>query len=220
MLEIDPAPYIDHTILDPTATGDRIDSACDAAERYGFASVCIYPCYVRRVAERLHNKKPQVCTVIGFPSGATTSATKLYEAEEAVENGATELDVVINLGYVKSGATDALHRELAKICEATGKSVKAILEMSLLTPDEQSLAAEVCIDAGAAFLKTSTGWSGGATIEQIRLLKSISRGKVGIKASGGIRTLEQAIALIEAGATRIGTSRSLDIMTELKKTES
>lgn len=136
-------------------------------------------------------KKPQVCTVIGFPSGASTSATKLYEAQEAVDNGATELDVVINLGYVKAGETDALHREIAQICEATGKPVKAILEMNLLTLDEQNLAAEICIDAGVAFLKTSTGWSGGATVEQIKLLKSISRGQVGIKASGGIRTLEQ-----------------------------
>jgi deoxyribose-phosphate aldolase len=214
--EIDPTPYIDHTSLDPTATGDRIDQACDEAEQYGFASVCVFPCYVRRAAERLHKKKPQVCTVIGFPSGATTTATKLYEAQEAVENGATELDVVINLGYVKARETDALHREIAQICEATGKPVKAILEMNLLTLEEQSLAAEICIDAGVAFLKTSTGWSGGATIAQIQLLKSIGRGQVGIKASGGIRTLEQTLAMIEAGATRIGTSRSLDIMAELK----
>jgi deoxyribose-phosphate aldolase len=214
--EIDPVPYIDHTILDPTATGDRIDQACEEAERYGFASVCLYPCYVRRAAERLYKKKPQVCTVIGFPSGASTSTTKLYEAQEAVDNGATELDVVINLSYIKAGETDALHREIAQICEATGKTVKAILEMNLLTLDEQKSAAEICMDAGVAFLKTSTGWSGGATVEQIKLLKSIGRGQVGIKASGGIRTLEQVIALIEAGATRLGTSRSLDIMTELK----
>jgi deoxyribose-phosphate aldolase len=215
--EINPAAYIDHALLDPTATPAQIDQACEQSDRYGFASVCVYPCYVKRAAEQLNKKRVVVSTVIGFPSGASTPASKLYEAQEAVENGAKELDVMINLGLIKSGNGDAVLAEIAQICETTRVPVKAILEMSLLDRDEQVLAAEVCIEAGVMFLKTSTGWAGGATIEQVKLLKSIGGGKVGIKASGGIRTLEQAIALIEAGATRLGTSRGVEIMAELKE---
>ena len=124
---------------------------------------------------------------------------------------------MINLGMIKSGNGDGLLAEIAQICEVTRVPVKAILEMNLLSQDEQVLAAEVCLEAGVMFLKTSTGWAGGATIEQVKLLKSIAGNKVGIKASGGIRTLEQAIAFIDAGATRLGTSRGVEIMAELKK---
>jgi deoxyribose-phosphate aldolase len=215
--EVNPAPYIDHALLDPTATKEQIDQACDESDRYGFASVCVYPCYVKRAAEQLNKKRVIVSTVIGFPSGASTSSCKLYEAQEAVENGAKELDVMINLGMIKSGNGDAFLAEIAQICEITRVPVKAILEMNLLSQDEQVLAAEVCLEAGVMFLKTSTGWAGGATIEQVKLLKSIAGNKVGIKASGGIRTLEQAIAFIDAGATRLGTSRGVEIMAELKK---
>jgi deoxyribose-phosphate aldolase len=168
--------------------------------------------HVKQAANLLHNKSPKVSTVIGFPTGATTSGVKLYEAQEAVENGATELDVVINLGWLKSGQLNELHRELAEIREATGQTMKAILEMSLLTEAEKRIAAEICMDAGVAFLKTSTGWTGGATVLDVRLLKEISNDRVGIKASGGIRTIEQALELILAGATRLGTSRSLDLL--------
>ena len=133
---------------------------------------------------------------------------------EAVENGATELDVVINFGWLKTGQTNLLHQDIAQICQESNKPVKAILELSLLTPDEQELAAEVCMDAGVAFLKTGTGWAGSATLEMVKFLKEISRGKVGIKASGGIRTREQAVALIDAGATRIGTSHGVAIARE------
>jgi deoxyribose-phosphate aldolase len=215
--EVNPAPYIDHALLDPTATTEQIDQACDESDRYGFASLCVYPCYVKRAAEQLNKKRVIVSTVIGFPSGASTPSCKLYEAQEAVENGAKELDVMINLGMIKSGNGDALLAEIAQICEITRVPVKAILEMNLLSQDEQVLAAEVCLEAGVMFLKTSTGWAGGATIEQVKLLKSIAGDKVGIKASGGIRTLEQAIAFIDAGATRLGTSRGVEIMAELKK---
>lgn len=214
--EINPAIYIDHAILDPLATPEQIEQACAEGDCYGFASVCVYPCYVKRAATQLHKRPVAVSTVIGFPSGASTSQTKLYEAQEAVESGAQELDVVINLGFIKVGNGDALLAEIAQICEQTRIPIKAILEMQLLTIDEQMLAAEICIDAGVSFLKTSTGWNGGATIAQVELLKSMSKGKVGVKASGGIRTLEQAIAMIEAGATRIGTSRGVEIMAELK----
>jgi deoxyribose-phosphate aldolase len=210
--DIDIAPLIDHALLDPTATPEQVEQWCEQADRFNFASVCVYPIYVKRAAELLHGKKPNVCTVIGFPTGATTGAVKLYEAQEAAENGATELDVVINLGWVKIGNTEAIHREIAEICEATGQTVKVILETNLLTDAEKKLAAEIAMDAGAAFLKTSTGWSGGATVADVRLLKEIARDRVGIKASGGISTVEQALDLILAGATRLGTSRSVDLI--------
>ncbi len=210
--DIDLAPYIDHSLLLPTATLDQVDHWCAEAQRYGFASVCIYPTHVQRAVENLHDSRTAVGTVIGFPTGADTSASKLFAAQEAMENGATELDVVINLGWVKLGQMEQVHTELAQIVEATGQKVKAILEMALLEDGEKRLAADVCMDAGVSFLKTSTGWHGGATVADIRLLKELSRGRVGIKASGGIRTPTQALALIEAGATRLGTSRGPDIL--------
>ncbi|MEY2976081.1 MAG: deoxyribose-phosphate aldolase [Prochlorotrichaceae cyanobacterium] len=214
--DIDLAPLIDHALLDPAATRDQIDRLCGEADRFHFATVCVSPCYVRRAVENLYQKMPKVCTVIGFPSGASTTATKLYEAQEAVSNGATELDVMINLGLLKSGNTDAVHRELAEICE-TDRPVKAILELSRLTPAEIQIAVDLSLDAGVRFLKTGTGWAGGATVEEIRLLRELSRGKVGIKAAGGIRTLEQAIALVREGATRLGTSRGVDLMEQRKQ---
>jgi deoxyribose-phosphate aldolase len=210
--DIDIAPYIDHSLLSPTATSSQVEQWCDEADRFRFATVCIHPCYVRQAVELLHNKKPKVSTVIGFPTGATTSTVKLYEAQEAAENGATELDVVINLGLLKMGQVDALHKEIAEICESTGLTIKAILEMSLLTESEKQLAAELCMDAGASFLKTSTGWTGGATVADIRLLKELTQDRVGIKASGGIRTIDQALELIVAGATRLGTSQGPDLL--------
>ncbi|MFN9857002.1 MAG: deoxyribose-phosphate aldolase [Pseudanabaena sp.] len=209
--DIDLSPYIDYAILDPAASDEQIDYACEQADRFGFASLCVYPCNVKRAKERLLKTKVEICTVIGFPSGATTSNVKLYEAMEAVENGATELDVVINLGWLKTGQTNLLHQDVAQICEESGKPVKAILELSLLTPVEQELAAEISMDAGVAFLKTGTGWAGGATVEMVKFLKGMSQGKVGVKASGGIRTREQAIALLNAGATRLGTSHGVAI---------
>lgn len=209
---IDIASYLDHSLLHPAATPDQINQWCDEADQYHFAAVCVCPTYVKQAAERLHNSRVKVCTVIGFPSGTQTSATKLYEAQEAVENGAQELDVVINLGWLKSGKTDPLHREIAEIHQETGCTIKAILEMALLTPQEKRLAAEICMDAGADFLKTSTGWFGGATVADVKLLKEVARDRVGIKASGGIRTYSQAIELILAGATRIGTSRGVDLL--------
>ncbi|NEP18770.1 MAG: deoxyribose-phosphate aldolase [Leptolyngbya sp. SIO4C1] len=213
LASVELAPLIDHALLLPAATPDLVDQWCAEADRFGFATVCVYPGQVRRAVEQLQGKSPQVCTVIGFPTGATTSAVKLYEAQEAAENGATELDVVINLGWLKSGETTLLHRELAEIAEATGQRViKAILETSLLSDAEKRLAAEVCLDAGVAFVKTSTGWNGGATVADVKLLREVTRGQIGIKASGGIRTPEQALALVEAGATRLGTSRGPEIL--------
>jgi deoxyribose-phosphate aldolase len=210
--DIDIAPFIDHALLTPTATPEQVQQWCDEADRFQFAAVCVYPVHVRQAAELLQGKQPKVCTVIGFPSGATTSAVKLYEAQEAVENGATELDVVINLGWLKAGKIEELHREIAEICEETGQTVKAILETTLLTDAEKRQAAEICMEAGVAFLKTSTGWQGGATVADVRSLKEVAKDRVGIKASGGIRTIDQALELILAGATRLGTSRGVDLI--------
>ncbi|UIE38706.1 deoxyribose-phosphate aldolase [Leptodesmis sichuanensis] len=217
--DIDLAPFIDHALLVPTATPEQVERWCEEADRFNFAAVCVHPTYVRLAANLLHNKSPRVCTVISFPYGATTSAVKLYEAGEAVENGATELDVVINIGWLKAGKTNEVHREIAEIREATGQTIKAILEMALLTPDEKKLAAELCMDAGAAFLKTSTGLYSGATVADVRLLKELTQDRVGIKASGGIRTAEQALELIIAGATRIGTSRGPELVRQRETME-
>ncbi|MEO8892353.1 MAG: deoxyribose-phosphate aldolase [Coleofasciculaceae cyanobacterium] len=210
--DIDIAPLIDHALLNPDATPEQVEKCCQEADRYQFATVCVYPVYVRQAADLLHNKNPQVCTVIGFPSGATTPASKLYEAQEAVDNGATELDVVLHIGGLKAGRTDELYREIAEICSETGQIVKVILETALLTDAEKQLAAEICMDAGAQFLKTGTGWQGGATVAEVRFLKQITQGQVGIKAAGGIRTIEQALDLVVAGATRLGTSRGPELL--------
>jgi len=217
--DIDIAPLIDHALLNPAATDAHVQQWCEEADKFHFATVCIYPTHVRLATELLHNRNPKVCAVIGFPSGATTSAAKLYEAQEAAENGARELDVMINLGWLKAGKTSELHRELAEIVEETGLIVKAVLETSQLTAAEKQIAAEICMEAGAAFLKTSTGWFGGATVADVRLLKEVTKGQVGIKASGGIKTVEQAIDLIVAGATRLGTSRGPDLIRQRHNSE-
>jgi deoxyribose-phosphate aldolase len=211
---IDIAPFIDHALLNPTATSEHLKKCCEEAERFQFATVCIYPYLVHEAAVLLQRKKPKICAVIAFPTGATTSSTKLYEAQEAAENGATELDVVINLGWLKSRQTDKLHRDIARICDETGLVVKAILEVGLLTEAEKRLAAEICMDAGVTYLKTNTGFYGGATVKDVHLLKELSKGQVGVKASGGIHTYEQAVDLIIAGATRLGTSRGPDLIRE------
>ncbi|WP_446361457.1 deoxyribose-phosphate aldolase [Coleofasciculus chthonoplastes] len=210
--DIDIAPLIDHALLSPTATPEQVEKWCRQADRFRFATVCVYPVYVKLAAELLHKKTPKVCTVIGFPTGATTTAAKLYEAQEAVEHGATELDVVLHLGALKTGNTDAIYREIAPICEETGQTVKVILETTLLTDTEKQLAAEICIDAGAQYLKTSTGWHGGATVSDVKFLKDLTKGQIGIEASGGIRTIEQALDLVIAGATRLGTSRGPELL--------
>jgi deoxyribose-phosphate aldolase len=218
--KIDIAPFIDHALLSPTATPEQVEQWCEEADRFHFAAVCLHPAHVKQAAELLHRKQPKICTVIGFPTGATTSAVKLYEAQEAVESGANELDLVINLGWLKAGKTEEIHREIATICEATGQTVKVILETNLLTDTEKKIAAEIAMEAGAAFLKTGTGWNGGATVADVQILKEIARQRVGIKASGGIRTHNQAIELILAGATRLGTSHSMDLLRQRNNPES
>jgi deoxyribose-phosphate aldolase len=211
-MEIDLAPLIDQALLDPIATPDQITQLCAEADRFKFATVCIYPIHVRQAKELLQGKTTKICTVIGFPTGATTLAVKCYEAQEAVENGADELDVMINLSALKAGDDNGVNRELAEICQLTNKPVKAILEMGRLTLPEKRLAAEICLDAGVAFLKTSTGWAGGATVEDVRFLQELTKGRVGIKASGGIRSLDRAIELVRSGATRLGTSHGVALV--------
>jgi len=213
----DLAPYLDHSLLDPTATAAAVELCCHQAIHHGFAAVYVHPWAVSQAVDLLKNQKVAVGTVIGFPLGATTAATKLFEAQEATERGATELDVVINLGLLKGGKTEAVYEEIAQISQETGQKVKAILEMSRLTAAEKRLAAEICLDAGASFLKTHTGMFGGATVADVSFLAAITQGRVGVKAAGGIRSYEQAIALIEAGASRLGTSHSIDLLQQQKE---
>jgi len=213
-IDIDLTRYIEHSLLHPAATVEQIKHYCKEADQWQFPAVCVYPTAVRLAEELLHSRPTKVCTVIGFPSGAHTAEIKLYEAQEAVDNGAEELDMVINLGNIKMGDTDAVYKEVAQICDMAGVPVKTILETSLLTQDEICLAAEICMDAGASYLKTSTGWFGGATVADVELLSQITKGRIGIKAAGGIKTAEQAIALVQAGASRLGTSRGVQIMQE------
>jgi deoxyribose-phosphate aldolase len=213
--DIDLGSYIDHAILSMTAKPEDIEKGCREAQYFHFPAVCIYPHYVRYAAEFLHNKKTAISAVIGFPSGMSTSQTKLYEACQAVENGATELDVMLNLGLLFAGEFDKLHTEIAEICQETGKPIKAILETNLLDPEQIQIASEICLQAGVAYLKTNTGLFGGVKVEHVVLLSRITKGRIGIKASGGIRSFEHALNLIEAGATRLGTSRGTQIIEEM-----
>ncbi|MGK7944741.1 MAG: deoxyribose-phosphate aldolase [Microcystaceae cyanobacterium] len=210
--EINIADFIDHALLSPSATAQDLEKCCRQADQFQFPTVCVYPSAVKQAVELLHSSKTQVCTVIGFPSGSTTSRVNCYEAQVAADHGATELDVVLNLGWLKAGRSEEIYREIAQIVEETGQTVKAILETTVLTSTEKRLASEICLDAGVSFLKTSTGWFGGATLEDVQLLHQIGQGRVGIKASGGIRNLEQALDLIEAGATRLGTSKGIELV--------
>lgn len=210
--DIDIAHYIDLAVLNPRTTQKDVEYACKSAIQYNFPAVCVYPDKVKQAREILYKNKTKVATVIGFPAGGNTTAVKLYEAQEAVENGAEELDVVINFGWLKEGNSELIYQEMASIVEETNGGVKAILETTVLSPDEIKFAAQICLDAGVSFLKTSTGWFGGATVEDVKLLHQVTKGKVQIKASGGIRDIQGAIALINAGATRLGTSRGVELV--------
>ncbi len=209
------AGLIDHTALKPDTTEEQIRILCNEAIEYGFASVCVNPCYVKLCSELLKNSSTiKVCTVIGFPLGATTTAAKVAEAKEAIENGANEIDMVINVGALKSGDTGFVKEDIAAVVQAAkGKAlVKVILETCLLTEEEKIICCKLCKEAKADFVKTSTGFStGGATVEDIRLMRSIVKPSLGVKASGGIRDYETAKAMVEAGASRIGASASVAI---------
>ncbi|MGQ9557464.1 MAG: deoxyribose-phosphate aldolase [Desulfurispora sp.] len=218
------ASFIDHTLLSPTATLPDIERLCAEARQYGFAAVCINPCYVPAASRALQDGPVGVCTVIGFPLGAGSTAAKVAEAAAALQNGATELDVVLNLGWLKSGLMQAVLDDLRAVVQTARQItpralVKVILETCYLTPEEKILACELAVLAGADFVKTSTGLgSGGATREDVQLLRQHVPPHVGVKASGGIKTADQARAMLQAGATRLGTSSSLAIMQQLTGT--
>ncbi len=209
--------YFDHTLLKPEATEKDIIRLCEEAKKYDFASVCVNPCFVSLAKEQLKGSNVKVCTVIGFPLGANSSSVKATEASIAVMNGAEEVDMVINVGWVKERRYEDLVYEIALIKDACeGKLLKVILETCLLTDEEIAYASKASMDAGADFVKTSTGFSkGGATVEAVRIMRETVGDKLGVKASGGIHTLAEAKALIEAGASRLGCSASVKIMEEL-----
>lgn len=205
---------IDHTILKPEATEEQVRRVCEEALKYNFASVCINPGRVKQVAELLKESSVKVCTVIGFPLGANTSKVKAYETTEAINEGAQEVDMVINIGKLKDKDYDYVREDIKSVVEAAkGRALtKVIIETSLLTEEEKVTACKLSIEAGADFVKTSTGFStGGATPEDIKLMREAVGPKIGVKASGGVRSYEDAVAVVNAGATRIGASASIAI---------
>ena len=206
--------YIDHKLLKPESTPQDIEKLCLEAKEYDFASVCIQPCYVKMAYGLLKETDVKVCTVIGFPLGANTTETKIQEACQAVEEGAEEIDMVINIGALKAGDTVYVTEEIRRIKEAVGEHIlKVIIETCLLTDEEKVLACQCAVNAGADFVKTSTGFSkGGATVEDVRLMKQTVGDRCRVKASGGIRTPEDFNAMIEAGAARIGTSSGIKLI--------
>ncbi|HST22901.1 MAG TPA: deoxyribose-phosphate aldolase [Blastocatellia bacterium] len=212
------ARYIDHTLLKPDATRDEILKICEEGALYGFASVCINPIWVREAACALRGSGVKVCTVIGFPLGANTPDTKSFEARRAIFDGASELDMVINVGALKSGDDDLTLRDIAGVVEVAhevGYICKVIIETALLTDDEKIRACMLSKEAGADFVKTSTGFSkGGATVADIALMRRVVGGEMGVKASGGVKDLKQAQDMIRAGATRIGASVGVKIIQE------
>lgn len=206
---------IDHTLLKPNATQEEVAKLCEEAKAFCFASVCVNPSYVAYAAQLLRGSGVKVCTVVGFPLGSTTPTVKAIEARDAIANGADEIDMVINVGALKSGNDALVFDDIRAVREATrGKVLKVILETSLLSNEEKVRACAMSKKAGADFVKTSTGFSGGgATVEDIRLMRETVGPLMGVKASGGIRDAKAAEAMIAAGATRLGTSASVAIVT-------
>jgi len=206
---------IDHTLLKADATKQEIVKLVEEAKEYKFASVCINPTWVKLAAEMLADTpEVKVCTVIGFPLGASTPETKAFETRNAIENGASEVDMVINIGALKDGQDDLVERDIRAVVEAAkGKALtKVIIETCLLSKEEKVRACEISVKAGADFVKTSTGFStGSATVEDIQLMRQTVGPEIGVKASGGVRSLEDAVAMVEAGATRIGASSGVAI---------
>ncbi|MGG0642837.1 deoxyribose-phosphate aldolase [Sporosarcina gallistercoris] len=210
---------IDHTLLKADATKEQVVEICNEAKRYEFASVCLNPAWVKTAAELLEGTSVKVCTVIGFPLGATTSEVKAFETKNAIEHGAEEIDMVINIGALKSGDTNSVRQDIeAVVNAAAGQAiVKVIIETALLTDEEKRSACELSVLAKADFVKTSTGFStAGATVEDVKLMRSTVGPEMGVKASGGVRSLEDLTALKEAGATRIGASSGVAIMNGLQ----
>ncbi|HYP25251.1 MAG TPA: deoxyribose-phosphate aldolase [Blastocatellia bacterium] len=213
------ARFIDHTLLKPEATRDDILKLCEEGARYGFASVCINPTWVRDAACALRGSGVKVCTVIGFPLGANTPDTKAYEARRAIFDGASELDMVINVGALKSGDYETVARDVSAVVEVAheaGLICKVIIETALLSDEEKVKACLIAKEARADFVKTSTGFSkGGATVSDIALMRRTVGGEMGVKASGGVKDLKSAQEMIQAGATRIGASVGVKIVQEM-----
>lgn len=220
------AGMIDHTLLKPDATSDMIAQLCFEAKKYHFASVCVNPTHVKLCADLLRDSDVKVCTVIGFPLGATSTEVKAFETRNALDNGATEIDMVLNIGALKAGETELVARDIRGVVEVTHAAralVKVIIETALLTDEEKVVACLLAKEAGADYVKTSTGFSGGgATVHDIELMRRTVGPALGVKASGGIHTHEEAEALVAAGATRIGASAGVKIIqadrTEAKST--
>lgn len=218
MNKIELAGYIDHTALKPDAKEGDIIKLCREALEHKFASVCVNPCYVKLADSFLHGTEVKVCTVAGFPLGATTKEVKAFEAAQAIENGADEIDMVINIGALKSGKPEIVEEDIKAVADVCrGKALlKVIIEACLLTDDEKVTACELSKKSGADFVKTSTGFSAsGAAVEDVVLMRRTIGPNMGVKAAGGIRNLESALQMIEAGATRIGASASVSIINEL-----
>ncbi|HEX5631563.1 MAG TPA: deoxyribose-phosphate aldolase [Acidimicrobiia bacterium] len=213
----DLAGFIDHTMLKPEATAAEIDRMCAEAIEYGFASVCVNPTWAKRVADALKGTPVVACCVVGFPLGASTPEIKAMEARRALRDGAREIDMVINVGALKSGLFDTVRHDIAGVSEAcreAGALCKVILETALLSDEEKVIASQIAVEARADFVKTSTGFGpGGATVYDVALMREAVGPKIGVKASGGIRSVEDAKQMIAAGATRIGASAGIQIVT-------
>jgi deoxyribose-phosphate aldolase len=224
LTESDIARLIDHTLLKPDATQDEIRKLCEEALQYQFASVCVNPWNVAQAAELLRGSAVKVCTVVGFPLGATLPEVKVFEAQQAIEHGAQEIDMVINIGALKSGLPDAVQADIHGVVRAShqgGALCKVIIETCLLTRDEKIQASFAAKNAGADFVKTSTGFStAGATPDDVRLIRETIGADTGIKAAGGVRTLEDLQRMVEAGATRIGASAGVKIIQQLRSGKS
>ncbi|MCK1991561.1 deoxyribose-phosphate aldolase [Peribacillus muralis] len=209
------AGLIDHTLLKADATKEQIKVLCEEAREYNFASVCVNPTWVKYASELLEGSEVKVCTVIGFPLGATTTETKAFETKDAISNGAHEVDMVINIGALKDKDDELVERDIrAVVAASTGKALsKVIIETSLLTEEEKVRACELAVKAGTDYVKTSTGFStGGATVEDIALMRKTVGPDIGVKASGGVRNTTDAQNVMEAGATRIGASAGVSIV--------
>jgi deoxyribose-phosphate aldolase len=210
------ARMIDHTLLKADATYDQIETLCNEARQHHFASVCVNPANVERCAQLLAGTDVDVCTVVGFPLGATPTEVKVFEAEQAIHDGATEVDMVINIGALKSGDRELVKRDIAAVaeaCHAGGAILKVIIEAAMLTDDEKAVACQLAKSAKADFVKTSTGFGpGGATVEDVALMRRLVGPEMGVKAAGGIRTYEDARQMIAAGASRIGASAGVKIL--------
>ena len=219
-IEANIARLIDHTLLKPEATPENVRKLCEEALKYGFASVCVNPWNVSQAAELLRGSEVKVCTVVGFPLGATLPRVKVFETQEAIRLGAQEIDMVINVGALKSMQDDAVEVDIRGVVEAShrgGAICKVILETALLTTKEKVRGSLAAKNGGADFVKTSTGFGpGGATAEDVRLMRAVVGGEIGIKAAGGIRTLEDLQKMVEAGATRIGASASVKILEQAR----